>query len=245
VERSPSRIEQIEADRDRLAFDLSYEAGIGNPRDLKERFKGILAQKLGTPEQIVEIEEKIKCHHATIMEALSKNGNRAVAEKVKELLISEAVAWCDGDSGFPIDDHLSSVDLDPILGEENIDELDRLENRVAELERIVRAQEILLHNDHRATEAEEERDALAKFKAYVHARLDDAGVPVDPESPHKAEGCRIGGRLDVLLGERDATAVKVQKLEAVRDRVLKLTDGCAGTMVVSVSAIRAALRPEQ
>jgi hypothetical protein len=41
-----------------------------------------------------------------------------------------------------------------------------------------------------------ERDAGRKFKGYVHQRLDEAGVPVDPESPHKAEGCRIGGRLD-------------------------------------------------
>lgn len=46
-----------------------------------------------------------------------------------------------------------------------------------------------------------DRDALAKFKAYVHQRLDDAGVPVDPESPHKAHGCRIGGRLDWLLAK--------------------------------------------
>lgn len=42
-----------------------------------------------------------------------------------------------------------------------------------------------------------------EFKDYVHKRLDDAGIPVDPDSPHKAEGCRIGGRLDVLIGQRD------------------------------------------
>lgn len=44
-----------------------------------------------------------------------------------------------------------------------------------------------------------EIESLAKFKAYVHRRLDEAGVPVDPESPHKAYGCRIGGRLDIVL----------------------------------------------
>lgn len=44
-----------------------------------------------------------------------------------------------------------------------------------------------------------ERDKLQKFKDYVHARLDAAGIPADPESPHRAEGCRIGGRLDVLF----------------------------------------------
>lgn len=48
-----------------------------------------------------------------------------------------------------------------------------------------------------------ERDKLAAFKTYVHKRLDDAGVTVDPESSHKAKGCRIGGRLDELIGERD------------------------------------------
>lgn len=42
-------------------------------------------------------------------------------------------------------------------------------------------------------------EKLEQFKAYVHARLDAAGVPADPESPHKAEGCRIGGRLDIVL----------------------------------------------
>lgn len=47
-----------------------------------------------------------------------------------------------------------------------------------------------------------ERDTLAKFKSYVHKRLDDAGVPVDPDSPHKAEGCRVGGRLDYVLAQR-------------------------------------------
>jgi hypothetical protein len=49
--------------------------------------------------------------------------------------------------------------------------------------------------------AKEEIAKLAAFKAYVHKRLDDAGVPVDPDSPHKAEGCRIGGRLDHVFAE--------------------------------------------
>lgn len=48
-----------------------------------------------------------------------------------------------------------------------------------------------------------EETKAREFKEYVHGRLDAAGVPVDPESPHKAAGCRIGGRLDVLIGERD------------------------------------------
>lgn len=40
---------------------------------------------------------------------------------------------------------------------------------------------------------------LQAFKDYVHQRLDEAGVPADPDSPHKAAGCRVGGRLDVAL----------------------------------------------
>lgn len=57
-----------------------------------------------------------------------------------------------------------------------------------------------LINEIRRLNAELEK--LAKFKAYVHQRLDDAGIPVDPESAHKAEGCRIGGRLDIVLGRQ-------------------------------------------
>jgi len=49
-------------------------------------------------------------------------------------------------------------------------------------------------------------DALSKFKAYVHQRLDEAGIPADPDSPHKAEGCRIGGRLDIALAKRKDAA---------------------------------------
>lgn len=49
-----------------------------------------------------------------------------------------------------------------------------------------------------------EVEKLKKFKEYVHGRLDAAGVPTDPESPHKAEGCRIGGRLDIVLAGHQA-----------------------------------------
>lgn len=43
--------------------------------------------------------------------------------------------------------------------------------------------------------------ALQDFKDYVHKRLDDAGIEKDPESEHKAAGCRIGGRLDIVLSK--------------------------------------------
>lgn len=60
-----------------------------------------------------------------------------------------------------------------------------------------------------------ERDKLKEFKEYVHKRLDDAGIPVDPESPHKASGCRIGGRLDVTFN-------RMVKLEADNERLKEL-----------------------
>lgn len=44
-----------------------------------------------------------------------------------------------------------------------------------------------------------QRDKLAAFKAYVHRRLDEAGVPADPPGEHREAGCRIGQRLDWLM----------------------------------------------
>lgn len=55
---------------------------------------------------------------------------------------------------------------------------------------------------------------LRRFKDYVHKRLDIAGVTVDPESVHKADGCRIGGRLDELIGERDKLRAEVSTQNA-------------------------------
>jgi hypothetical protein len=57
-----------------------------------------------------------------------------------------------------------------------------------------------------------ERDELRRFKEYVHQRLDAAGVTPDPESAHKAAGCRIGGRLDELIGDRDRLLKAVERL---------------------------------
>jgi hypothetical protein len=64
--------------------------------------------------------------------------------------------------------------------------------------------------------ASQQCEALQKFKAYVHDRLDKMGIPVDPESPHKAAGCRIGGRLDVveaLQSENTRLLERVKELE--------------------------------
>jgi hypothetical protein len=49
-----------------------------------------------------------------------------------------------------------------------------------------------------------------QFKTYVHKRLDDAGIPVDPDREQNAQtGCRIGGRLDYVLGRLE----RLERLE--------------------------------
>lgn len=61
-----------------------------------------------------------------------------------------------------------------------------------------------------------QRDKLQRFKSYVHARLDQMGVPTHPNGPHSAEGCRIGDRLDCLFsmiaGAPDLLACCVDEL---------------------------------
>ena len=54
---------------------------------------------------------------------------------------------------------------------------------------------------------------LQAFKDYVHKRLDDAGVERDPESTHKVEGCRIGGRLDLVFTEIARLKARVKQLK--------------------------------
>lgn len=58
----------------------------------------------------------------------------------------------------------------------------------------------------------QERDKLAAFKKFVHDRLDAADVPTHPDGPHSKEGCRIGDRLDGLIGERNAGVKSVLAL---------------------------------
>lgn len=59
------------------------------------------------------------------------------------------------------------------------------------------------------TQLRAELEAAKAFKTYVHKRLDDASVPVDPPSVHRERGCRIGGRLDLVL----AAQARVKELE--------------------------------
>jgi hypothetical protein len=65
-----------------------------------------------------------------------------------------------------------------------------------------------------------ERDALQRFKDFVHRRLDTAGVPTHPDGPHSKEGCRIGDRLDLVVGERDAALARVVECEKALELVL-------------------------
>ena len=62
---------------------------------------------------------------------------------------------------------------------------------------------------------------LEAFKAYVHKRLDDAGVPANPEPEENAEhGCRNEGRLNYLIGIVENDEDREQVLAAERDAAL-------------------------
>lgn len=51
----------------------------------------------------------------------------------------------------------------------------------------------------RYKEMERRLEKAEDFKAYVHERLDQAGIPTHPDGEHSKEGCRVGDRLDLAL----------------------------------------------
>lgn len=58
-----------------------------------------------------------------------------------------------------------------------------------------------------------ERDALQRFKDFVHTRLTQMGVMEHPNGKHSAAGCRIGDRLDIIEAERtELAALKARKV---------------------------------
>lgn len=60
----------------------------------------------------------------------------------------------------------------------------------------------------------DERDKLQKFKEFVHAYLDQHGVPHgDPTNEHQKAGCRIGARLDLLFAQRDEAVSELKRIE--------------------------------
>lgn len=63
----------------------------------------------------------------------------------------------------------------------------------------------------RLAAVEGELGKLAKFKAYVHKRLDDADVPNHP-NPKTHDGCRIGARLDWCEANRKALVNQINLL---------------------------------
>lgn len=71
-----------------------------------------------------------------------------------------------------------------------------------------------------------EIEKLQAFKDYVHQRLDEAGVPVDPESPHKAAGCRIGGRLDEIFAQLQQAYERIVAQQTVLDLDKAIIDAC-------------------
>jgi hypothetical protein len=88
------------------------------------------------------------------------------------------------------------------------------------------------------------RRALAAeaFKRWVHAWLDGAGVPHDPDPEHTAEhGCRISGRMRYLLDRAVAAEADVAQLrEAIvkaRDAYWHGTDGAAADAAAAMGIL--------
>jgi hypothetical protein len=64
-----------------------------------------------------------------------------------------------------------------------------------------------------------------RFKAYVHGRLDAAGVPIDPDPEANAKhGCRIEGRLNWVLGRAAVAQARAHQLRAALDEALTAID---------------------
>jgi hypothetical protein len=69
-------------------------------------------------------------------------------------------------------------------------------------------------------------EAAEKFKAFVHAYLDQHGVPADdPDNEHSKQGCRIGARLDLLFEQRDgADRRREREVDGLLQRLEKALD---------------------
>jgi hypothetical protein len=88
-----------------------------------------------------------------------------------------------------------------------------------------------------------ERDHLQKFKDYVHGRLDAAGVPTHPDGPHSKEGCRVGDRLDILIGQRDemlaacqAALPRMLHALTIRTKLVGISEGGIADVVKQLQA---------
>jgi hypothetical protein len=66
-----------------------------------------------------------------------------------------------------------------------------------------------MNNTFMTREIHEELNKLREFKRYVHAKLDEMGVPTDPEAEkNKETGCRIEGRLNWIECKLDILKTK-------------------------------------
>lgn len=82
---------------------------------------------------------------------------------------------------------------------------------------------------------------LEAFKSYVHQRLDEAGIPANPQPPkHALAGCRIGDRLDVVIGSAEALRGALAGLAENVDAALW---GESPEPPLTVAEIRALVRP--
>jgi hypothetical protein len=73
-----------------------------------------------------------------------------------------------------------------------------------------------------------ERDRAAKgdaFKAWVHARLDQGGVPTHIDGPHSREGCRVGDRMDFVFDSLATERAARERAEADTRRLDKIEAG--------------------
>lgn len=67
------------------------------------------------------------------------------------------------------------------------------------------------------TKVEDLRADITKasnFKAFVHKRLDEMGIPTHPDGEHSKAGCRIGDRLDIVQNKLASLSETISKLGA-------------------------------
>ncbi len=180
---------------------------------MTDESQGLPAANALLRDRIAELEaERSHVYRAVASAArdlASRIGPAALPEWVRgqlEAMANRYAVW----AGQPVDSRLAELEA----------ERDRLQYDLTRLSLDVNR----LHSgDYRALHPENqwlcdvgrERDALARFKTWVHAYLDAQDVPHHPPGPHGAEGCRIGDRLDWLLG-------RLRGAEADRDRYARL-----------------------
>ena len=107
------------------------------------------------------------------------------------------------------------------------EELEAADREMEEFERLLAAQlEAEVCREREACErlqaaladAQARAEAGARFKAFVHAYLDQHGVPHgDPDNEHQREGRRVGARLDLLFRRLNSIGDERDSAKAQRD----------------------------